>query len=248
MWNGIQRGQSSGIEMISALSADHVLRRNIRIISQSKEHTPTLFVQSLHGSHHVRLQDSIALLWNSIIDQLSSKQANGLLPRLPNLRVVASGEKFGLVPSEYSSTFGGLYIKDEPDDDNALLDLPSQDPDAQEATLRALNIDPYLAYMPAQSVRHSQAVTPSPIQGSRTPSPDPIDGHQAGCTTEPGTPARQSSPELEIIGESTAQDCNEAGARKRKIADVHDSADVLTDRKKFRIEESNRPVSNVAIV
>lgn len=226
-------GQPSGLEMIAALDADHVLRRNIPVSTQSKEHAPARFVQSLFGSHHLRLQDSIAQLWNSILGQLPTHEVTGL-DRLPVLQNVVSNETFGLIPSDHAASFGGLYLKDEPVDDLTLLDDLPHDSDMQEAVLWNLNIDPYLAHVPAQYIpSKTEAATAADADAlSNVPAASKPDAPSLptdrAAAQEPSP--RDSSPELEITGEKqrekqktvdksedTGHECDDPNKKRRTI-------------------------------
>lgn len=221
-------GQPSGLEMIAALASDHVLRYNVRIIMKSKDFQPSPFIRSAFGSHHLRLQNDIAHRWNAIFDQLSPVDRQGLI-HLPVLEDVASNEAFGLVPSQHVATFGGLYtVKEEPDDEDQLARLSSQDPDAHESALRQLNIDPYLAHVPARQLH------PKPELADTTASGTPADLHvEVTAIAAPhedlqqaqGEPLeavafhaaaeeeRDSSPELEILSNETLS-ANALGKRR----------------------------------
>ena len=100
------RSFASGLEVFSALGHDFVLRHNVRIAFGSL--TPSAFVQSTHGSHHVQLVSHIARLWNELVKKQSSSTAQVTLALRVTLPVPSSKELFGLVPSEYTSTFAGL--------------------------------------------------------------------------------------------------------------------------------------------
>ncbi|KAG1764260.1 hypothetical protein EV702DRAFT_1014433 [Suillus placidus] len=126
-WNSLQRAQPSGIVMLSALGHDFVLRRNIRVAFSRRQMTP--FVKFTHGSHHIQLSNHVAKLYNGL-----HEKGTQLLPLLPELPDVDSGETFGLVASDNATTFGGLLIKEETLDaelahdfeiDPALLDQPA---------------------------------------------------------------------------------------------------------------------------
>lgn len=119
-WNSIQRAQPSGIVMLNALLNDFVLRRNLRIAQQ--KHSPTPFIVSSHGSHHLALINSIAITHNKLKQSGSNVQVD-VLPILPD---VPSGEVFGLMKSDYLTTFNGLIeVKQEvPDADF----VPADDP------------------------------------------------------------------------------------------------------------------------
>ncbi|KAG2120419.1 uncharacterized protein F5147DRAFT_563009 [Suillus discolor] len=104
-WNSLQRAQPSGIVMLSALGHDFVLRQNIRVASSRHQMTP--FVKFTHSSHHIQLSNHIARLYNGLHEKDTQ-----LLP-LPELPDVDSGETFGLVVSDNTTTFGGLLVKEE---------------------------------------------------------------------------------------------------------------------------------------
>ncbi|KAF8054908.1 hypothetical protein FPV67DRAFT_1681291 [Lyophyllum atratum] len=112
-WNSLQRTQPSGIEVFSALGHDFVLRRNVRV-ALAHGASSSSFIGSTHGSHHIRLVDYAAQLFNELFKCEKKTSIKNSQPTLPR---VASGEVFGLVRSEEADTFGGLLtIKDEPDD------------------------------------------------------------------------------------------------------------------------------------
>ncbi|KAG1751552.1 uncharacterized protein EDB91DRAFT_1078312 [Suillus paluster] len=101
-----KHAQPSGIVMLSALSHDFVLCRNIRVASSRHQMTP--FVKFTHGSHHIQLSNHITKLYNGLREKDTQ-----LLPLLPELPDVDSSETFGLVASDNATTFGGLLIKEE---------------------------------------------------------------------------------------------------------------------------------------
>lgn len=92
--------------MLTALGHDFVLRRNIRVAFSRRQMTP--FVEFTHGSHHIQLSNHVAKLYNGL-----REKGTQLLPLLPELPDVDSGETFGLVASDNATTFGGLLIKEE---------------------------------------------------------------------------------------------------------------------------------------
>lgn len=238
-------GQPSGLEMISALASDHVLRYNIRVITQSKEYQPSSFVKSAFGSHHLRLQDYIARCWNSLIDQLAPDDCKNLKP-LPVLQIVDSKEAFGLVPSEHAATYGGLYIKEEPANDSQLVDLSLQDPDMQEAALRQLDIDPYLVHVPAVQLRlkpeNSDSATGLSLTG--TGDQQSTACHEPEVVLSQGQNVRDNSPELEIV-EQTHRPSATEDSGKRKLDTPPDDA---TLSKKLRIAvRGDRNVSMLII-
>lgn len=122
-WNSLQRSFASGLEVMTALGSDFVLRRNIRIGSK-KSSTATPFLQSTFGSHHTRLTNAVAKQYNELVT--ANTRLNGHLEALPELPMVSSGEQFGIVKSEHASTFAGLFvIKNESDDEDGTLPLAS---------------------------------------------------------------------------------------------------------------------------
>ncbi|OBZ68323.1 hypothetical protein A0H81_11830 [Grifola frondosa] len=147
-WNGLQRAFASGLEVMTALCHDFVLRRNVRITgNMDASTTPTCsFVKSTSGSHHIRLVDEIARFWNTLICLDNCKNTLNFQP-LPQLPHVHSNEKFGLTISKSAASYHNLVeIKEEPLDD--LLDLSSQDELDAETILRDINIDPTLLHHP----------------------------------------------------------------------------------------------------
>ncbi|KZP11522.1 hypothetical protein FIBSPDRAFT_756586, partial [Athelia psychrophila] len=142
-WHSLQRSFASGLVLVLALSHDFVLRRNCRI---SVDHSPSLFQLSTHGSHHIRLISRIATLSNALL----AKENSPAKP-LPELRIVDSGETFGLVSSAYATSFKGLLsIKEEPKDESedVLSNTPEYDTEDVNNLLRNLQIDPALLLLP----------------------------------------------------------------------------------------------------
>jgi hypothetical protein len=90
-------------------------------LNSSHKKTADPFVLSTHGSHHIRLINHNANLFNSLHDR---RRANHL-KLFPVLPLVPSHEKFGIVPSDHAESFGGLLeIKEEEsDDDNLVRDI-----------------------------------------------------------------------------------------------------------------------------
>lgn len=127
-WNGLQRSFASGIKTITSLGHDFVLRRNTRI--EFSGPNPSPFVASSAGSHHLRLVNVCAVLWNKLISsaQATSRALPADIHPLPEIIVIDSGETFGL--TEMSLTTASHYalatIKTEESDADELLDLSSQ--------------------------------------------------------------------------------------------------------------------------
>lgn len=150
-WNSIQRSHASGLEMQTALSHDFVMRRNIRVALNGKASAPTAFVKSTHGSHHVSLVDHTAMTWNNLLAAAGGSAAASNLHPLPRLPDVQSGEKFGLVRSEHTESFGGLFtIKQEPEeeDEDFIKELNSEE---REDLVQELGLDPALFTKPLTS-------------------------------------------------------------------------------------------------
>ncbi|KAJ7026258.1 hypothetical protein C8F04DRAFT_1268296 [Mycena alexandri] len=150
-WNSIQRSHASGLEMQTALSHDFVMRRNIRVALNGKASAPTAFVKSTHGSHHVSLVDHTAMTWNNLLAAAGGSAAASNLHPLPRLPDVQSGEKFGLVRSEHTESFGGLFtIKQEPEeeDEDFIKELNSEE---REDLVQELGLDAALFTKPLTS-------------------------------------------------------------------------------------------------
>ncbi|THH15644.1 hypothetical protein EW146_g4880 [Bondarzewia mesenterica] len=161
-WNSIMRSFASSLEMFTTLGHDFVLRRNLRIAISS---TPTPFLTSTHGSHHIRLVNRIVGLWNSLMED--SRHAHGanctVLPLRSQLCTVLGEETFGLVRSDYTTTFGGLLqIKGEENDGVDLLER-AEDELEPAAILKAMRIDPALLSMPQATAFPDQLIDPGPF-------------------------------------------------------------------------------------
>lgn len=147
-WNSLQRSFASGLEMLTMLSHDLVLRRNHRVDLSSS--SPTPFAMSTHGSHHIRLVGHIACLWNTMRKNVKHAQLFSGLQDRATFRKVDSGESFGIVRSQFIEGYQYLVdIKEEERDD--LLDLSSQPSDVARQVLASINIDPDLLSRPLSS-------------------------------------------------------------------------------------------------
>jgi hypothetical protein len=107
--------------MFTALSHDFVLRRNIRVASAGRYHQPSSFVRSIFESHHVRLANFTAHLWNSILKKWPSQN----LQPLPTFSIIQTGEAFGVINSTYAATYGGLFEPKKEEDE--FIDLSNID-------------------------------------------------------------------------------------------------------------------------
>ncbi|OBZ78899.1 hypothetical protein A0H81_01165 [Grifola frondosa] len=176
-WNSLMRSFASGLEVFTALGHDFVLRRNIRIATSRAHSSGKAFINFTHGSHHVYLTNHINSKWNLLL--VREKQASGLRPR-PLLRSASSGETFGLVVSDHSSTFGGLLqIKNEPESDDLKYEAFSDSElDVEpEVVMAHLNIDPTLLLQPlsiSSLRRPSASVQQSSIQPLSSPFSEPL--------------------------------------------------------------------------
>lgn len=147
------RTYTSGLAMMTALCHDHVARYNIRrsrTAAAAEVDITTDFDVSTHGSHHLRLVDSVARLWNKLLKKDKNSEAAASLRALPIFKNIDSKEHFGLVPSDHSTSFGGLLqIKDEPKAEDELFEVVEKsDDDVVGSLLDDLNINPILLSYP----------------------------------------------------------------------------------------------------
>ncbi|KAJ8581087.1 hypothetical protein M405DRAFT_868973, partial [Rhizopogon salebrosus TDB-379] len=150
--------QVSSVTMLDALGHDFVLRRNVRVAFSRSE--MTLFIKFTNGSHHLRLCNHVAKLYNTL--QQNNATAGCELQVLPELRNVESSETFGLVMSDHAATFGGLLVKEENSENSLLQDSfnsmvdPSTGEDvdlalqaSRDVIVNEWQIDPALLALPA---------------------------------------------------------------------------------------------------
>jgi hypothetical protein len=133
-----------------ALRHDYVLQRNCRVAFASKD--SDTFTKLTYGSHHIRLMSHIAGLWNSMLAKEKGKAigVKQLLP-LPQLPIFDSGKTFGLVESNYTTSFKGLIkVKEEPEDED-IKHLPLLNDDNIQALMQRLKIDSSLLQLPSSS-------------------------------------------------------------------------------------------------
>ncbi|KAF9523224.1 hypothetical protein CPB83DRAFT_871718 [Crepidotus variabilis] len=150
-WNSLQRAQPSGLEVYNGLAHDHVHRRNIRIA------TSRAFIISTHGLHHTRLVNHVAMRFNALRAKENS-HVQKVLEARPILKEVADDQTFGLVTSDHSRTFGGLWvIKEEEVDEAELLAEIEERAEAQNDTslIQQLQIDENLLNIPLLSGKAS---------------------------------------------------------------------------------------------
>ncbi|PIL32659.1 hypothetical protein GSI_05363 [Ganoderma sinense ZZ0214-1] len=175
-WNGLQRSWPSGLEMLTALCHDLVLRRNMRIGYHLS--SPDVFTTSTYGSHHVRLIRAIAQQWNSTIHMAEYAHLFAGLSDLPLLKTVASGEMFGIVKSQFAQGYQYLVtdVKHD-DDDNDLLELTKPLDERTYQVLASIDIGPkpgplpQLSTVPVPDLQPSPPSLPQPLAASLPPSP-----------------------------------------------------------------------------
>ena len=174
-WNALQRTQPSGVEVLTYMAADHVLRRNIRI--DYADANPYPFTPFTYGSHHVRLVDACARLWNSLVQpKKGAKLPSADLVPVPTLKPAESLECFGLVKANQDVTAYYTLVKEEAED--PLVDLTA-DADA-DRIVASLGLDPALLNKPLRGSAQTSAraiertvsdVTPLSPTSIPTPSP-----------------------------------------------------------------------------
>ena len=174
-WNSLQRSFASGIVLTQALSHDFVLRRNCRMVAESKDRTH--FDSSTHHSHHVRLVSRIAETWNLQVSSTNGGGQSSLTP-LPRLQIVDSGEKFGLVASEYTASFKGLLEIEEIKEEDPFERLDGVDTendncaDTKSLMQSVSNLDPILPTQPETGIPGSSRLTTRNI---RIPDPSTVE-------------------------------------------------------------------------
>lgn len=234
-WNSLQRSFACGLELFTALAHDFVLRRNCRVISDGRTQNP--FIASTHGTHHVRLVNAIATAWNELVasDLRSKGKGHGsrTLGLLPVLVQIDSGEKFGVVVSEFTTSFMGLLeVKEEVKDETLSL-LPEESEFDVETMMSNLNIDPALLGVPLLNPM-LQITSSSENSGASTA------GDATGTT---GNIALQPIPFVKTTGALVISDTNATSmSLKRKAVDVVDELPSPTTQlaalaKKARVED-----------
>ncbi|KAJ7110203.1 hypothetical protein C8R43DRAFT_904518, partial [Mycena crocata] len=157
---------SYGLEFQNAAGHDLVLRRNVRITFARKPEniygrsSLADFVASSYGSHHTRLVNANATVFNSILETEAARRKSAVSAQSlkPTLIHIVSGETFGLVQSQHSDTFGGLLtIKPESLDEDQLLNDALDDSTDPGIILDDLNIDPSLLFQPLQAPSNAGA-------------------------------------------------------------------------------------------
>ncbi|KAG2360921.1 hypothetical protein BDR07DRAFT_1288516 [Suillus spraguei] len=114
-WNSLQCAQLSGIMSYTILLISDPI-----ISVQIRSHKMTPFMKFTYGSHHIQLSNHVAKLYNGLQEKGTPLLS---LSELPN---VDSGETFGLVASDNTTTFGGLLIKEETPPTDAMVSSAHQ--------------------------------------------------------------------------------------------------------------------------
>ncbi|PIL26811.1 hypothetical protein GSI_11072 [Ganoderma sinense ZZ0214-1] len=159
-WNSLQRTHPSGVEVLTALAADHVLRHNIRVDYASPD--PFSFTASTFGSHHIHLVNACAQLWNALLEPANRGERRhpaDLFPA-PTLQPAASEETFGLVKASSDVTAYHSFVTVKEEHNDSLINLSTEDPDEAERIMRSLGLDPSLLHKPLEHDR-SQSQAPS---------------------------------------------------------------------------------------
>lgn len=141
------------------MAPDHVLRTNIHIIMNSKEFSPSEFVESTFGCHHLNLINHIATIWNTLLDRHSPNTACGVVShlanttqpqRLPILQNIPSQKTFGFVSSAHALHAFDEYIKTEDTAVNKdLVDITECSEERWLEILHELDVDVKLVNTPA---------------------------------------------------------------------------------------------------
>ena len=151
-WNALQRTQPSGVEALTYMAADRVLRRNIRI--EYADATPYPFTPLTYGSHHVRLVDACTQLWNSLVQpKKGTNLPSADLVPVPTLKPADRLECVDLVNANQDVTAYYTLVKDEAED--PLVDLTA-DADA-DRIVASLGLDPALLNKPLRGSARTSA-------------------------------------------------------------------------------------------
>ena len=149
--------------MVIGLTYDCYHRRNMRNAHHLGKLT-TPFISATYGSHHIHLVNAIALLWGAAVNRPKVKLRQHNLPLRPTLRLVESGETFGLVDSVEELALGStINTKEEDSADEGLLTEYGTVSTADETELLdmlsglGLDIQPTQLLHPLQQVQHARA-------------------------------------------------------------------------------------------
>ncbi|PIL33642.1 hypothetical protein GSI_04265 [Ganoderma sinense ZZ0214-1] len=179
-WNSIMRSFASGLEVMNALGHDHVLRHNVRLDMADDNLDRSMFTFHTYGSHHIRLTNACAKLWNVLLEAQKKKatRSSNLRP-LPELCPADSGEKFGLVKmsTETATQYSLTAIKQEVNDEE--INLTLQDVLDADCILEEIGVDPALVNAPTP--------TPKALPPPQPEDPDPkvdMKGKGVKCVRE----------------------------------------------------------------
>lgn len=142
-WNTVTRGVPSNVENFISLGHDFVHRRNTRISYELSANDD--FIGSSYGSHHHHLCNDVAKTWNRLLVVVQS--LNGLnkdLTKMPELPLVESNERFGLVGASLAAV-EGLKLEDIELADEMFLAAESAVPDDMlSETVRDIDLGPLI--------------------------------------------------------------------------------------------------------
>ena len=216
-WNSIQRGNASGLEMMTALGHDHTLRWNVaRNDKLSDGSTPdTTFSTSCFGSAHIAMVDVNARLWNDIITRPSILPPSEPLTPLPILADATTNEQFGLVLSKYAKS--RTLVKNEDLDSNEMELFLAPDDVIRQSLIEELKLTELSFQLPQPrnnqaaglKLGRSHSITPpSDFLGanprSSVAAPDLlIDPFLMDMSVVPGTPTASTSASVSMPSDST---------------------------------------------
>ncbi|TFY52964.1 hypothetical protein EVG20_g10326 [Dentipellis fragilis] len=167
-WNSIQRSYACGVALLDGIGNDKCLPRDLQIAGTFSDADADPFIALTHGSHHVKLAQQISATWNMLLTKEKTPRVGDALEPRAELRVIKSNETFGLVCSEYATTFGGLLEMKSEDfnDDDIITSITNRELES-DRIMQAMNIKPELASIPQRDV-HS---THNPRGGLVPPAP-----------------------------------------------------------------------------
>ena len=225
--------------MFTALSHNFVLHHNCRIAHNSKD--PYEFTIASNGTHHIQLTDYNATLWNDLVTHEKAKDSaiSDPIHELPWLAKVVSGEMFGLVASEYSSSFKGLLeIKEEiSEEDHPLIEERSSDAFDPAEMFGMLNIDPALVDVP---------LTPTGLKGQ----PVILD---TGTNLTHLLTTSDDTPSMTAVVDLTMDEAPAVGSKRKlmhpegHITDKGSNPPSVSKRVRIQVEGSTENVSGTCV-
>lgn len=247
---------------MSALCHDHVARYNIRRSTTAAAAEIDIhenFEVSTYGSHHLRLVDRFATLWNTALGKPKNQSDITNLCPLPTFVNVDSKEQFGLVRSNHSTTFGGLLQmpKDEPkDEEDILAVIPDGDQLEIDSLLDDLKIDPILLSQPEKPLSRASTTTsivaPTAVRGSE---PAQAPSRPPDVIVESLDPVRNSISDL-LLQDLTATTINVGPSpldsrppqSKRKSDKALDPENQVAKRVRFEVQPEELMAGSPAAV